>query len=89
MTTLEDGKLPDRTRHLTPIETPADEARNAIQAAEQEFERLRSRLETSLEVALTGLRERDYSGVVSELEGVENMAAHLADCAYLGRGSRA
>ena len=77
--TLENDKLPDRTRHMTPVETPADEARNAIQAAEQELERLRSRLETSLEVALTGLRERDYIGVASELEGVENMAAHLAE----------
>ena len=79
MTTLAEGKLPDRTRHMTPVETPADEARNANQAAEQELERLRSRLETSLEVALTGLRERDYIGVASELEGVENLAAHLAE----------
>ncbi|MCZ6651723.1 MAG: hypothetical protein O7D91_01665 [Planctomycetota bacterium] len=77
--TLDDGKLPDRTRHMTPLETPADEARNANQAAEQELERLRSRLESSLEVALTGLSERDYIGVASELEGVENMAAHLAE----------
>ncbi len=71
--------LPDRTRHMTPRESPADEARNENQAAEQELERLRSRLESSLEVALTGLRERDYIGVASELEGVENMAAHLAE----------
>ncbi len=79
MSTLEDGKLPDRTRHMMPVETLADEFRNENQAAEQELERLRSRLETSLEVALTGLRERDYIGVASELEGVENMAGQLAE----------
>ena len=79
MTTLAEGKLPDRTRYMTPVETPADEARNEDQAAEREFERLRSRLETSLEVALTGLRERDYAGVASELEGVEIVAARLAE----------
>ena len=28
--TLENGKLPDCTRHMTPIETPADEARNEM-----------------------------------------------------------
>ncbi len=79
MSTLENGEFPDRTRHMTPVETPADEARNANQAAERECERLRSRLETSLEVALAGLRERDYIGVASELEGVEDVAAHLAE----------
>lgn len=79
MTTLAEGKLPDRTRYMNPVETPADEARNEDQAAEREFDRLRSRLETSLEVALTGLRERDYLGVASELEGVENMAGQLAE----------
>ena len=61
-------------------ETPADEARNAIQGAEQEFERLRSRLESSLEAAIDGLQKHDYAGVASELEGVGKMAAHLATC---------
>lgn len=79
MTTLAKGKLPDRTRHMTPVETLADEARNEIQEAEQAIERLRSRLESSLEVALAGLRERDYLGVASELEGVEAMVTQLAE----------
>ena len=30
MTSLENDKLPDCTRHMTPIETPADEARNEM-----------------------------------------------------------
>ncbi len=39
MTTLQEAKLPDRTRHLTLVETPADEARNEDQAADREFDR--------------------------------------------------
>ena len=79
MTTLENGKLPDRPRYMTPVASPADEAHNAIQGAVQEVERLQSRLESSLEVALTSLRERDYIGGASELEGVEIMATRLAE----------
>ena len=69
--------LPDMNRFRTPAETLADEARNEVIGAEQESERLRSRLESSLEAALTGLRDRDYAGVASELEGVAHVAEHL------------
>ena len=71
MTTLGSDKLPDRTRHLTPIESPANEAHNAIQGTAQELERPSSRLESCLEAALAGLRESDYAGVASELDGAQ------------------
>lgn len=71
-------QLPDRRRWFTPTETPADEHRNAIQGAEQELERLRSRLEPELEDALDQIRTRDYAAASAMLDGVEYMAEHLA-----------
>ena len=66
----------DRFRPPSP-ESLADEARNEIQGSEQELERLRSRLESNLEAAIVGLGDRDYAGVIMELEGVADMADRL------------
>lgn len=77
MNALNDNKLPDRTRHMTPAESPAEERLNSVIAGENALDRLRSRLESSLEAALTSLRDRDYAGVASELESVAHVAEHL------------
>jgi hypothetical protein len=62
---------------MTPTESPAEERLNSVIAGENELDRLTSRLESSLEAALTCLRDRDYAGVASEIEGVVPVAEHL------------
>ena len=68
---------PDLDRFRPPTETPAAEGRNEIYGAEQELERLRSRLSSCLEAAITGLHDHDYAGTIMELEGVADMAVRL------------
>ena len=69
---------PDLDRFRPPdAELPADEARNELLDSEAELEQLRSRLESCLEAAITGLHDHDYAGTIMELEGVADMAVRL------------
>ncbi len=83
--TPEDGTLPDRTRHMTPVETPADEARNAIQAAEQELERFER---VGRPMSGGGWFDPVHGSpqMPSGVSG-EQWDAFVADCGNLGRGS--